>query len=151
MFRKTAVIADADKASAKSIKHTLRRSGYKVILADTARKIMIKSSIDLLILFAPVNVLGIAPDISEKGLIIGINRLTAAARKLREAAVLSSYGTEQLLRERYLGTSVGVRFLRTGSGWDGDTVEGGLHDFAEADIPQLIARTAALHFADRNA
>ena len=150
MFRRTAVIADADKASARNIKRTLSRRGYKVILTDTARYQRVhrlKRNIDLLILFGYAYGSDISRNVAENGLIIVTDRLDHTVRKLKAAAVLSSYGSEQLLRERCINSDIDVRFIRIGSGWCSDPVESGIHHFAEADISSQIADTAALHFA----
>ena len=148
MFHRTAVIADAGKASAKSIKRRLSRSGYKVIMTDSARKPFFRrthNSIDLLILFRPSWGDAFTYDLSDKGLIIGISRINETARKLKEIALLSSYGSEQLLRERYINSTVDISFIRIRNG---DAISSGLHDLAEEDIAEKIASAAFIHFAD---
>ena len=148
MKRKKAVITDGDRASAKSIAKKLSELGYQVIIAGRLRSLFCRYEVpDLLIEFTSVYSEGkyVGTEVSDRGHIIRICRLSPTAEKLRNELILRSYGEEQLLRERYLGSEVHISYIRSGEGWNGDIVGSGLHDLSEGSIADKVAETAA-HF-----
>lgn len=146
MERMTALIADADRASAREISRKLRKLGYKVKTAkgiNRRRYHITKRPVDLLVMFSPFFCSG-AVDVAESGHIISVSHIGTLPHRLRKTEMMSSFGGEQLLRERYINSKVTVSCIRTGSGWKDDNIESGLHSLNEEDIADRIIKEIAV-------